>query len=189
VNARWSAQGFHRQHYNHLTARVQTALYRGHTEEAWTLARRQVSAVRQSQWRRVQLMRVETAFLEARCALLMASEGQQVRRMRDAATVAARRLAREKTPWSVPMSRLVGATVAHLERNDDAAVERLTGALDAFEAADMRLYAAVTRRRLGTLVGGERGRALRRQAEDWMAAEEIRNPDAMSRLVAPGWRD
>jgi hypothetical protein len=83
----------------------------------------------------------------------------------------------------------VAATVAHLERNDEAAAGSLTGALDAFEAADMRLYAAVTRRRLGALVGGDRGRALRQQAEGWMATEDVRDPVAMSRLIAPGLPD
>lgn len=186
VNARWSARGFHRQHYNHLIAQVQTALYRGRTEDAWRLARQQMAAVRRTGWRRVQLMRVETAFLEARSALARASEGREAPEMLDVGRRASARLAREDTPWSTPMSRLVSATVAHLEGHHAAAVERLTGALDAFDAADMRLYAAVTRRRLGTLLGGDRGRSLRAQAEGWMAAEQIRNPAAMSRLIAPG---
>jgi hypothetical protein len=189
VNARWSARGFHRQHYNHLLAQGQTALYRGRAEEAWTLADRQRTAVRRSHWHRVQIMRIETAFLEARSALAMASEGRDVPRMLAVASRASARLGRERTPWSVPMSRLVAATVAHLERNDEAAAGSLTGALDAFEAADMRLYAAVTRRRLGALVGGDRGRALRQQAEGWMATEDVRDPVAMSRLIAPGLPD
>jgi tetratricopeptide (TPR) repeat protein len=189
VNARWSARGFHRQHYNHLLAQGQTALYRGRAEEAWHLAGRQLAAVRRSQWHRVQIMRIETAFLEARSALAMASQGRDVPRLLAVASRAADRLAREHTPWSVPMSRLVAATVAHLERKDAAAIERLTAAHDAFEAADMQLYAAVARRRLGALLGGERGRALRQRTEEWMASQEIRNPGAMSRLIAPGLPD
>jgi hypothetical protein len=186
VNARWSARGFHRQHYNHLTARLQHALYRGATIEAWRLAEEQARAVRTSHWHRVQLMRVETAFLEARGALAMASEGRDGRRMRAVASRAAAHLARENSPWSVPMSRLVAATVAHLDGRESAAVEQLTGALEAFSAADMQLYAAVARRRLGALVGGDRGRDLRRESDAYMAAEDIRNPTAMARLIAPG---
>jgi hypothetical protein len=53
----------------------------------------------------------------------------------------------------------------------------------------MQLYAAVARRRLGALLGGERGRALRQRTEEWMASQEIRNPGAMSRLIAPGLPD
>ncbi len=186
VNARWSARGFHRQHYNHLTARVQHALYRGWTDEAWRLAEQQAAAVRTSHWHRVQLMRVETAFLEARGALAMASEGRDVRRMRAVATRGAARLARENTPWSVPMSRLVAATVAHLEGHEAAAIEALTGAVEVFAAGDMQLYAAVARRRLAALVGGDRGRELRRESDAYMTAQDVRNPAAMSRLIAPG---
>ena len=131
-------------------------------------------------------MRVETAFLEARSALARASEGRETPRMLRVATRAGARLARERTPWSIPMSRLVDATVAHLEGRDERAAAHLTSALEAFEEADMHLYAAVVRRRLAALIGGDRGRALRRDAEAWMIEQEIRNPAAMSRLVAPG---
>jgi hypothetical protein len=37
-------------------------------------------------------------------------------------------------------------------------------------------------------VGGQRGRALQRDANDWMAAQEIRNPAALARLIAPGFQ-
>ena len=33
--AGWSHQGFHRQHYSHMLARIQTELYRGDAEAAW----------------------------------------------------------------------------------------------------------------------------------------------------------
>jgi tetratricopeptide (TPR) repeat protein len=186
ANARWSADGFHRQHYNHLQARVQTALYRGRAADAWRLAERQVTSVRQSWWLRVQIMRIETAYLQARCALGVAAEGRDVRRMLAVAARDADRLAREDTRWSNPLALLVRATVAHLRGQEDVAAARLSDAVEAFGAADMRLYEAVARRRLGILVGGERGRTLQREAEDWLAAEAIRNPAAMSRLLAPG---
>ena len=51
----------------------------------------------------------------------------------------------------------------------------------------MQLYAAVCQRRLSALVGGDRAHALRSDADRWMADQEIRNPDAMTRLIAPGW--
>jgi hypothetical protein len=186
VNARWSDSGFHRQHYNLLHARVQTALYRGHAADAWALVTEHAPAVRRSLWLRVQLMRIETAFLRARCALAMASEGQAPRRMRALAAQEATRIARENTPWSSSLALLVRATVAHLEGNATLAVAQLTDAVDAFGAADMQLYAAVARRRLAALVGGDLARALRTESDDWLAAQEIRNAAAMSRLIAPG---
>ena len=53
----------------------------------------------------------------------------------------------------------------------------------------VRLYAAVTRRRLGALVTGDRGRDLRRQADEWMATQDVRNPALLTRMFAPGFPD
>jgi hypothetical protein len=68
-------------------------------------------------------------------------------------------------------------------------VTRLTAAADAFGRADMQLYEAVVRRRLAAVVGGDKGRALKREADEWMAAQEIRNPPSITRFLAPGFRD
>ena len=53
----------------------------------------------------------------------------------------------------------------------------------------MELYAAVARRRLGALQGDDRGRELQRQAEAWMAAQQIKNPVCLTRMLAPGFPD
>ena len=49
----------------------------------------------------------------------------------------------------------------------------------------MKLYAAVARRRLGMLRKDDRGRELVCEADAWMAAEAIRNPSRMTRLIPP----
>ena len=53
----------------------------------------------------------------------------------------------------------------------------------------MHLYAAVARRRIGALQDDAPGRELQRQAEEWMAAQHIKNPSAMTRMLAPGFPD
>jgi hypothetical protein len=53
----------------------------------------------------------------------------------------------------------------------------------------MHLYVAAAHRRLGALVGGTRGDALIRSADDWMTSQQIKNPIAMIRLLAPGFPD
>ncbi len=69
---RWSHEGFHRQHYNHVLARIQTALYRGEAEAAWEQISRNWSSMERTFLFRVQFLRIEAAYLRARCALLMA---------------------------------------------------------------------------------------------------------------------
>jgi len=53
----------------------------------------------------------------------------------------------------------------------------------------MALYAAAARRRLGTLLGGDAGLALREAADRWMASEKIRAPARFTAIFAPGFRD
>ena len=62
-------------------------------------------------------------------------------------------------------------------------------AVDQFDRADMKLYAAVTRRSIGAVQDDARGRGMMRQADDWMALQNIRNPVAMTRMLAPGFAD
>jgi hypothetical protein len=51
----------------------------------------------------------------------------------------------------------------------------------------MELYATVARRRLGEVIGGEQGEELVDEAEVWMRRQQIKNPPAMTRMLAPGF--
>ena len=53
----------------------------------------------------------------------------------------------------------------------------------------MKLFLAVTERRLGELIGGDEGRALVHQANTWMTAQGIVNADRMTATLAPGFSD
>jgi hypothetical protein len=189
ANARWSDSGYHRQHYNHMYARVQASLYRARAEQAWALATDHAAAAQRHLWLHVYLMRVETAFLRGRCALAMAAAGHDARRMRTVAARDAGRLEREQTPWATAMARQMRATIAFQEGDRTAAAGELERAVGRFVDAGMLLYASVARWRLAALVGGDRGREHRRLAGEWLAAQEVRNPAAMAALLAPGLPD
>jgi hypothetical protein len=109
--------------------------------------------------------------------------------MRAVAEREAQRILREGMPWANSYVLLLRAAVAYQTGDARAAVERLGLAIEGFEASDMQLHAAVCRWRLFRLVDGARARALRAEADDYMARQEIRNPVAMARLFAPGFRD
>ena len=186
---RWSHRGFHRQHYSAILTRIQIALYRGDAGGAWRLLDDLDSILRQTYLRRVQIMRIEALFLRGRSALAMASAGGRAGRFRSVARAAARRIARERMPWSDPMALLLRAGIAFLEGQTPVALRHLHDAADRFERADMRLLAAVARRRIGALQHDSTARELRRQADEWMAGQEIKNPAAMTRMWAPGFPD
>jgi eukaryotic-like serine/threonine-protein kinase len=187
--ARWSHKGFHRQHYSARLARVQTALYRGDAEAAWRIHGEQEGVLRRSLLTRVQVIRIEARYLRARVALAMAARHGAPRQFLAIARTEARRIAGERMPWSDPIALLLSAAVAHLEGDTPQALECLHDALDRFDRADMNLYAAVTRLRIGALQDDARGCELRRQAGEWMAAQQIKNPVAMTRMFTPGFPD
>jgi eukaryotic-like serine/threonine-protein kinase len=187
--ARWVQQGFQRPHYHHLLTLLQVRLYRAEANDAWTLLERHEALLRQSHFRRVQHTRVEVATYRARCALARAGAGHAPAHMRQLAAAQARRILGEKMPWATPFARLIQATVAYQEGRPGSAIEGLADAVDGFRGADMHLHATVCQRRLGALVGGDRGLRLRVDADHWMATQEIRNPTAIARLIAPGFPD
>jgi eukaryotic-like serine/threonine-protein kinase len=189
--ARWSHKGFHRQHYSAMLARVQTALYRGNGEAAWRLLDEQAPLVRSAGLTRMQVIRVELLYMRARSALALAAttSGPTSRRYRSIARDCAQRIARERMPWSDPIALLVTASIAYLEGDPDRAVACLNEAVEQFGRADMSLYVAVAKRRIGSVQRDAAGRELRRESENWMAAQTIKNPPRMTRMLAPGFPD
>jgi serine/threonine protein kinase len=187
--ARWSQKGFHRQHYSARLARVQTALYRGDAPAAWRLLVEREADLHQSMLLHVQAFRIEALYLRARCAISMAYGIPSERRVLRIARSSARRIARERMAWSNPLGLLIEAGIASVEERHADAERMLQDAGDRFERAEMGLYAAVTRRRLGALRGDAHGQRLQEDAEAWMARQSVRNPVALTRMLAPGFPD
>jgi len=186
---RWSHEGFHRQHYSALLARVQTALYRGNGGEAWRLFTEHEPSIRRSLITRLHVFRVETHYMRARSALAMAAMSRAPHRFLSIARAEARRIARERMPWSDPIALLLQAGVAHLEGHAALSLRCLHDAVDRFERADMNLYAAVARLRIGQLQDDAVGREQHGAALAWMAAQHIKNPAGFTRMLSPGFPD
>ena len=66
---------------------------------------------------------------------------------------------------------------------------RVFAAAENFAAADMELFAAVTRRQRGELVGGDEGATLVAEADGWMTEQTIQRPERMAGVLAPGFED
>jgi serine/threonine protein kinase len=186
VMAKWSQQGFHVQHMNRLSDEAQIDLYRGDGESAWRRLADSWPALEQSHLLRVQQVRIVMLELRARCALALAGGEDSASRLRSAERDV-RSLRRERLPWSDALAHLLEAGIAFRRGDVDRSRQMLATAADSFTACDMHLHATVARRRLGQLLGGEQGRELVRQAEEWMNGQIIRNIDRMSALLAPGW--
>ncbi len=187
----WPQQGFHLQHYLQLVGRVEIALYRGDGDAAWSALEETWPAVVRSQLLRiVELTRTEALHLRCRGALAGAAAlGPASSRGRKALRVlrrTLRRLARQESPWAAPFAQQIEASLAAFEGRRQQAVRYLEQAAAGFEAADMGLYAAVSRRRWGELAGDLEGQRRAEEAEAWMRAQKIENVERMTNALAPG---
>jgi hypothetical protein len=166
----WSHQGFHRQHYNALISQANIELYTGDAEAAWRRVEEKWGPLTRSLLLRVQILRAESHFLRARCALAAAAAGVDRQRLVRIAERHAARLARENMPWIAPFAPLMRAGIHSMRGQRDAARRLLVVAAEGFDRVDLRLYAAAARRRLGQLTGEAEGQQLITQADAVMQA-------------------
>jgi serine/threonine protein kinase/tetratricopeptide (TPR) repeat protein len=183
----WPHEGFHLQHYTAMHALAQIELYTGDVEVAWKHIQGQWKALEDSMLMRIQVLRIEALHLKARAALASAAKGDDSAQRLKTAEKLARRMAAERVAWANPFVSLVRAAVAHQRGDVSKAVGLLSQAVETFDLADIDLYAAVARRRLGEQLGDERGQRHIREADAWMRTRQIQNPQAMTRMMAPGF--
>jgi serine/threonine protein kinase/tetratricopeptide (TPR) repeat protein len=177
---------FHLHHYYEMLSRAQIDIYRGDGEDAWQRVERSWPHMKRSMLLRIQSVRIEGQHLRARCALAALGQGDDAAKLA-VATTAARSIAREKLHWGAPLAQLISAALACHRGDDDDAVARLRAAIEGFEAADMAMYAATARHRLGHLIGGDEGAGLVAAAEAWCESESVLRPSAMVGMYAPAF--
>jgi len=185
----WPQEGFHLQHYTSLHALAQIELYTGDAEVALKHINGQWQELEGSMLLRFQGLRIDAFHLQARAALAMAASAKQPEPLLKTANRLARRIEKEKMLWSTPIVSLIRAGVANLRGDDASCKALLTDAVAGFETADMWLYAAAARRRLGQTVVDDRGPSLIAEADAWMQKQTIKNPERLTRMLAPGFKE
>jgi serine/threonine protein kinase len=186
--ARWSTKAFYMQHYYALVAQADIALYAGDPTSALRVLRERQPALERSRLLRVHHLRIEWLHLYARSLIGEGtrSAGTESDSLVREAEATARRIEREGVHWGDALAALVRASIASFRGNREEAARRLGFAASHFALADMGLYAAVSRRRLGSILGGEKGRALADSADAWMGSQKIKNPAGFARMLVPG---
>jgi hypothetical protein len=184
----WSHTGYHIQHAYYSYSRVQVDLYRGDGRAALARVRAVWPEIESALVLRIQHLRVVWLYLRARCALAAAegagAEGE--RALIGEAAAGARRIERERMPWSDPFARLVRAGIAARGGRREEAAAHFAAAAAGFDAVEMGLYAAAARRRHGEHAGGDEGRALVAAADAWMAPRDVKDPARVTAMLAPG---
>jgi eukaryotic-like serine/threonine-protein kinase len=184
----WSAQAFHLQHFFSLISEGDIALYTGQPEFARRLLSERLRALKASRLLRVQVFRIEWLHLRARTAIALAASSapSQSAAFLRAAERGARAIEREGLHWGDPLASLLRAGVASVRGRREEAMERLSSAEARFEAADMSLYAAVTRRRRGEFLGDADGQAFVEASDVAMRNQKIQDPARIAAMLVPG---
>ena len=173
-------KGFMIQRYWFLMAETLVRLYCDDGPGAWE----QIGL----RWRKANIPTLNLQLLHLRgCCALAAAEkaGDGVRRARllREASAAADEVQPIKLPYAVSLAHLLRAGIATLgSPGREEAMRHLEAASAGFEAPTqkMKVYAAAARRRLAQLRGEGDG--------EFLAGQRIANPDAVTRMLAPGFR-
>jgi hypothetical protein len=183
----WSHAGVHVQHFYLVQGWAHCELYRGRGINALRQLEQEYPRLRRAGLLRVQNLRATTHDAIGRSALAVAQERGPTRALLRLAAARARSLMRERMPWAEALATMIRAGIAGVNGDDDSAVPLLKRASDGFEAAEMGLHAAVARRRLGEILGGEEGQRLVEDADRWLTAQGIQVPERFAAMYAPGF--
>ncbi|MGO9834425.1 MAG: protein kinase domain-containing protein [Polyangiaceae bacterium] len=188
--AQWSQRAFFVQHWQAMTFAPDIALYMGEGSSAYDHFTMQLPELKRSLLLNVQFVRGLTLYVQGRCAVGSLGRHPELRRVRVAeARRAARRLRAERMAWTVTLAAVVEAAAENAAGNQVAAVAALRAAVGSAEDSLMAMHATVARHRLGTVIGGDEGRALVDRANETLAREGIACPERWMAIYLPGvWK-
>jgi hypothetical protein len=128
--------------------------------------------------------------MRAACAIAAANDSGDQQRLLVIAEAHAKSLERERH-YSVmsnnAKAKLLRAGIASTRGDMSTALEHLSFAIDRFKECGSHFWYAVSLRRKGQVIGGDEGKALMREADDWMWSEGIKNPARMTAAFIPGF--
>jgi len=175
---------YHLQHWYELLARGELALCGAPLPDILDDVDRGIEQLRESLLSRVQMVRVQARWLQARLRLALARGPSERTAAIACARAAAKALRRERWGLATVLGGLIAACAcAHAGDNAGAAARLravIAGAPD-----DLRMYAAVARHRLAPLVGGAEAVALDAEAAAIASSLGIASLPTIARLVAP----
>lgn len=184
---KWSYEGFHYQHFGHLHAEVQVALYCGRGEEAWELVNSRWRDLTRSMIQRIEMVLVQSLDLRARAALAAAAvygDANGRERLLLQAEKDSLSIERCGSSWALGLARLLRAGVHTLHGQRAQAQEHLEVAITAFEVEQMTLHSAVARRRRMELYGGPEAELVR--SDEVLRGFGVEVPERFVAVLAPG---
>jgi ATP/maltotriose-dependent transcriptional regulator MalT len=126
------------------------------------------------------------AFLDLRCRASLAVAARSPNPgMLAAAERDLRRLHRESLPIAHALADSAQGSLHCIRGSINSALDLFQRAHDAFREMDLKLFATATRRASGLLIGGDQGRTIVREADDWFERQRFANGAAMADACVP----
>ena len=187
----WPRDVYHVQHFFHLYARCEQALYGGRPDQARAAIEAERDRLAGSALLKISGIRIEHAWISGRVALAMAERlpVQERAPLLRQARRHARVLARAEHQTGVAMGALLEAGLCSLQASPSraATVVALERAVATAEAAGALLLAESGRRWLGELYDNPEGIKLQDISRRWMTRQGVQDPDRIAHLIAPGF--
>jgi hypothetical protein len=182
---RWvTPDNFHWPDYFFIISELMLCLYEGDAARGLDLLSTRLASFNESQVARAAFTRRALAWYRSCCAASLLRQSQRGKASEDARYRALIRASAKQVPGAAPGC---DAVLALADGDPERAADLLRSALKHSEGSGRLMYAAAGRRRLGQLLGGDEGSALVAQAEAYMTAQGVKNIEAMTMLLSPGF--
>nr|MDQ3370652.1 hypothetical protein [Myxococcota bacterium] len=190
----WSSVdgSFQLQHLFALSSRIDLALYRDRPEDVTPRIAREWGSIRRSLVDRPPVQSLLLRSSLVRHAVACANHAAPGSARRHEALAQARKHMRAIPHGKIPLGdhclQMCEGLFAEASGRAEDAIAHYRVALPALTGSDSHLFAYAVRERLGRLVGGDEGAALRAGARSWLAREGVREPEKMLAMMLPGPR-
>jgi serine/threonine protein kinase/tetratricopeptide (TPR) repeat protein len=185
--AKWPSDRYYLQNYLATLVSGAIELYAGNARAAWELIRAHWPRMARSLVLRADNSRIYARDLRIQSALAMAAEAPRPGPLIRFAESQTARQEREGLPHGPAFALNCRAGIAALRGDHGQAVGCLRASIRAFEALDMLAVAAMARRRLGELTGGEEGTNLLAEADAFFQRVDVVSPAQWARLHLNGF--
>jgi hypothetical protein len=118
-------------------------------------------------------------------AALAAYDEHHERALLSDAEACANAIARERVTWSECFSEILRFGADARRGVGERSLAHLRQAEEKATATGMALHRAVVRHRRGEIIGGDEGQTLIDEALEFMAVQNIKNPDRMLDMLSP----
>jgi len=183
--ANWTRAGYHEQHLLAFLGSGWADLYEGKPADAWQRVHREWPLMEKDFLLRADNNRVHVTDVRARSAIWCASQTPDSQTYLRSAGRDAAYFEKQHLRHGHAFGFVTRAGIAALRGDRGGALTLLERALALYDRVEMKCHAAAARRRLGLLIGGQRGAEYVGAAEEWMRRQGIQNPARMTDMLIP----